>query len=513
MLDEKKITKLLERYFKNHKNVEDYQQENLKSGRENFVKVLEFCQSKSKDFPNLDLVASDNPNREYDANFLFTLCDYALTIINTASQLDILSYNHEDAQIFYQDYINLYVSDVSLHNVHNPIENLSIVDKYLRNSLTFTEWLNEVDLKQLSIICELENYIITNCNFSLPSEAITNLGMALHLKREDLIKNGNVDNACIPLFLETNATLGGKNDEQFCAQGSHWVGAVLDIDFKNAEIDICYMNSLDDDLNMQEISSVLASATTFYNNEIDDHGRQIEFKAFPGYRVNVCFDEECLKQPNGWSCGYYAFKNVVDLLPDSGNENLKRIKARDPYLYQTPYHFAGELRNIIYKLLIQNVSKQPEEYQRIVNNDDKILRSRNKISSMIITQSDMDESNWREIQSLSLYELDRFLNDENMHFKIKCMDLMLQILSIPKNFTAEQKINCLIAYLSLQTVNHYLIDEKVPNKIKNYDSLWQPNLNELQVLVRNIKHKIMKTLAEETNHLQKEVRLTSTFKC
>lgn len=477
MISESKINKLIDKYFKDHLKLFNYTSEKLSSDSKNlFIKVLEFCQSQNADFPNLDLAASNNPDNEYDVNFLFTLCDEAL-IINKSS-MEISSYSHEAASLFHQTYIGLYISDFSLNDFHDSISNQSIVQKYNQRNLGFNEWLSEEDLRQLANRCGLSNFIITNCNFTDTDEAVNNLGTLLHFKREDLQKDPKNKQVSIPILLEAGTLL---LDTKVSAQhqGSHWVGCVLDIDFDHKEADLYYMNSLDD-YHWEFIANTLARAIQFHICETNKYCGQKEYNAFDGFNVNIRF-LDCLKQPNEWACGYYAFKNICELLPPTDNPFLKQIKQLDYELnYNNPNYFASRLRNLVYQALLNDIARQDQ----LTLQNHKNAYYNNFFKTPIMNNNN-DEANWKEVQTHCLSTLTQFFNDATMAYKGISSELISKINNIPKNFTAAQKIECLMGYLNLQEVN----DTRFMGSNHNH-SLWQSSINEFQLLVKIIKNDI-----------------------
>lgn len=488
LLIKKYFDLLIEKYFRNHLGISHYTSDMILSGKEHFRKVLEFCLNKDPDFPNLDLVASNNPDnardRIYNEDFLFRLCDESLAFINHPPKVAIAYFHEPNAQVFYANNIQRYITGEPLDHLHEERNNLSIVEKYKQNNLQSNEWLTDVDLIQLADSCGINNATVTNCNFSRPSEAILNLGMALHFKREDYAKNpSNNGKLILPLILETGSSLTpskGFFSLFRSSQGIHWVSAIMDIDFKNRQININYMNS-SSDWNTSQVEYVLRAAANFNQAERNEKGDYVHFGAFPGFNVSVNIDNYCLKQTNGWACGYYSFKNAVDHLPDNGNANFRMIRAFNPDgSRHSRHYFADDLRKNCYDLLLKDVpAPAPESKHSKISFHDILGKVKSKPYQPIVSEPKIEpvEDPYSIIEQMCLLRLDDYFNDKSSDSKSQCFDLRVNIRRIPSSLPLDERFNQLIDCLKLEINNLNKSSKRIFHRVKHHSLMYPQPIN------------------------------------
>lgn len=109
MITDQTLELLLEKYFKEHLQFTDYSQASLLSGKAFFIRCIAFCQTLNVRFPNFELITSSYPDRIYDENFFFGLCDHALGLATLGTYISIVYFDEIMAKSFYINNINRYL--------------------------------------------------------------------------------------------------------------------------------------------------------------------------------------------------------------------------------------------------------------------------------------------------------------------------------------------------------------------------------------------------------------------
>lgn len=458
MITDEKLKILLERYFKFYLKISNYSANFLLNGKEYFIQALKFCENKNNDFPNLELVTTNNPDRIQDERFLFLMLDAALRTNHSILGLVIEEFDEKKALAFYEKNINQYIKSTILQAVHNQRNNFCIIEKYQQGDLHYGEWLTDIDLEQLVYLCEIKNCIITFCNFKSENDAMSNIGMALHFQRENiLIKNPHPEEKItIPLVLE----VGSSNS--IINQGMHWASAVLKIDLNLKEISVNYADSLFS-FNRNKIKEILHNAITFSNSEYDSEGKLVQFNAFPNFDVKIKINNS-LTQMDYWSCGYRAFKYIVDQLPDNGNANFKFMKACP--------QSSEELLKCCFNLLLNN--------QHITQKDKKnfINTALENIYSTYSTERHQEDA-WNTLKEFSLTHLMSCKKSKH-----ESRDLIIKISQISGKNNFDMKIKELI----------YILEEsisKIPKKENKskFFSLFHHHSNGFLKIITRIRDK------------------------
>ncbi|MES2218191.1 MAG: hypothetical protein V4501_07255 [Pseudomonadota bacterium] len=223
----------------------------------------------------------------------------------------------------------------SLAALHADKNNLGIAEKFLAGKIHGQEWLTDVDLERMATVCGIkENISITRLN---PLD----IGTILHFKRKKHVAN-------TPYSISLLLNKGSSGD--ISSQGSHWVSAMLNVDPTTREINIVFRDSLHmSSIEQEKIKSELTKAINYQETVAGSPPKA--YRAFPGFKLTFDMAEPNvapLQHADSWSCGYQAFKNLVDQLPVVNNTHFNELRNLVDVT-------ADKLRGIFYRALLGGI--------------------------------------------------------------------------------------------------------------------------------------------------------------
>jgi hypothetical protein len=308
------------------------------------AQALKFYSDLTGDYLSLAAIGSVGTTHDQHADqekILFRMLDGSLQTSGADADYQITGFDQNQArQLWLAEKAKINVS--SLTELHGNAANLGIAEKFLLGKMHGQEWLTDLDLERLAKLCGIKDEIsITRLN---PLD----IGTLLHFKRRG---HSSEKPYSVPLLLNK----GSSGDVS--SQGSHWVATMLLVDPVKKEIKVQFRDSMHmSSIEQDKIKAELTKAIHYKQTTADVPPKV--YQAFPGFSLN--FDMAAtatpVKQKDNWSCGYRAFKNVVDLMKPQAvtNPNLKEI-VELPEAEVT----SDNLRSIIYRQLLSEVEISP----------------------------------------------------------------------------------------------------------------------------------------------------------
>jgi hypothetical protein len=216
---------------------------------------------------------------------------------------------------------------------------MELTEKFLSGKIHGQEWLTELDLARMAAVCGIEDKL------SIARFNVSDVGKILHLNRK---KNSATDKYSIPLLLNKG------NSGDISSQGAHWVSVILNVDPANKAIEIVFRDSLHMScLEQEKVKAELTKALHYKETSLDIPPKL--YQAFPGYKLDfnmVALNATPLPYNENWSCGYHAFKSLVDQAPfiqitNNALDELKKVSAEDAT--------TANLRRIFYRNLLASL--------------------------------------------------------------------------------------------------------------------------------------------------------------
>ena len=222
-----------------------------------------------------------------------------------------------------------------------------LTEKFLSGKIHGQEWLSDLDLERMAVVCGIKDTI------SIARLNALDLGRLLHANRK---KHSGNDKYSIPLLLNK----GSSGD--ISSQGSHWVSVILNVDPAQKEIEIVFRDSMHmSSVEQDKIKAELTKAIYYKENSKDIPPKV--FQAFPEYKLEfdlVAANATPLPHADNWSCGYHAFKSMVDGVPVAVSNNyfyeLKNLSVADTTV--------EILRRIFYRNLLGSLEVSASALQK-----------------------------------------------------------------------------------------------------------------------------------------------------
>lgn len=216
-------------------------------------------------------------------------------------------------------------------SIYDRVYNLDLQEKFLRQSITGHEWLNDNDLLKLLRLYGLnERVAIIALNKVQVSQLFrTSLGHTLSEGKYTL------------------PVLVNKGE-------SHWTRALVTVDHINKKVKVKYGDSFLGGSNIENT----------FKNALND--------TCPGYKLEIDVVIESQLQGDGWSCGYRALKNLLSdsdfpySALDANNVDLQRLKRLEVGTY-SPSKWSNRLRDEVYATLLRSMRVTQPQLDKVKN--------------------------------------------------------------------------------------------------------------------------------------------------